>query len=491
MGWNAEESTSWAAGGSSKFNDENANPNSFSQGFGENGFADNTFGGDGFGNKFGGDDFEPSAAAGQDGNNACRKQVPRCGNEGHFARECPEPRKAMACFNCGEEGHAKVDCPKPRVFKGTCRICNQEGHPAAECPERPPDVCKNCKMEGHKTMDCTENRKFDLNNVPDKLPEEAWAILKKASDSRDLEDFREGVRIYSKAVPHATFVDIEKRMREDNFCFYMIAMDKQVDDTISLINLQGKLNCKYVVGYYFNPKPQRAHLRERWPESPEENLERLADAGLPYDRQIPKCTICNEMGHTARGCKEERPALECVEVKCVNCSATGHRARDCTEPRRDPYACRNCGAPDHKASDCPNPRSAEGVECKRCGEVGHFAKDCPQASAPRTCRNCGSEDHIARDCDKPRDVSTVTCRNCDELGHFSRDCTKKKDWSKVQCNNCGEMGHTVRRCPQASTDDVNNGMDNGMDNDGTFAAAEEVVDVAGGSWNAGNEDAGW
>jgi hypothetical protein len=40
-------------------------------------------------------------------------------------------------------------------------------------------------------MDCTENRKFDLNNVPDKLPEEAWAILKKASDNRDLEDFRE------------------------------------------------------------------------------------------------------------------------------------------------------------------------------------------------------------------------------------------------------------------------------------------------------------
>lgn len=40
-------------------------------------------------------------------------------------------------------------------------------------------------------MNCTVNRKFGLNNVPDKLPKEAWVILKKASDSRDLEDFRE------------------------------------------------------------------------------------------------------------------------------------------------------------------------------------------------------------------------------------------------------------------------------------------------------------
>ena len=40
-------------------------------------------------------------------------------------------------------------------------------------------------------MDCTENRKFDLNDIPDKLPEEAWAMMKKASDEKDLEDFRD------------------------------------------------------------------------------------------------------------------------------------------------------------------------------------------------------------------------------------------------------------------------------------------------------------
>ena len=143
---------------------------------------------------------------------------------------------------------------------------------------------------------------------------------------------------------------------------------------MSLINLQGKLNCKYVVGFYFSHKPQRATLRERWPQSVEENLVRLEDAGLPYDRQIPKCSNCGgkqnnpgpglgprkgrsseseskltrdgkikEMGHISRSCKEDRALIERVEVKCVNCSAVGHRARDCAEPRRDQFACRNCG----------------------------------------------------------------------------------------------------------------------------------------------------
>ncbi|PGH09102.1 hypothetical protein GX51_00856 [Blastomyces parvus] len=361
---------------------------------------------------------------------ACRN----CGESSHFARECTEPRKATgACFNCGEEGHNKAECTKPRVFKGTCRICEKEGHPASECPEKPADVCKNCKEEGHKTMECTQNRKFDQHHIPDKLPEQAWAILKKASDEKDLEDFREGIKVYSKAVPLATFDQIEKKMREENFKVYLIGLEKEITDCHTLINLQGKLNCKFVVGYYFSDKPQRPNLKERWPESPEENLKRLVDAGIPLDRQIPKCGNCGQMGHGSRACPDERSVIEKVEVKCVNCNGIGHRARDCTEKRVDKFSC-----------------------------LGHFAKDCPQGDS-RACRNCGLEDHTAKDCDKPRNPDTVTCRNCEEVGHFSRDCTKKKDWSKVQCNNCKEMGHTIRRCPKQAEEGAGYG-DSGFAN---------------------------
>lgn len=68
--------------------------------------------------------------------------------------------------------------------------------------------------------------------------------------------------------------------------------EREIGDCHTVVNLQGKLNCKYVVGLYFSDKPQRINLKERWPATPEENLERLAEAGFPLDRQIPKCSNC-------------------------------------------------------------------------------------------------------------------------------------------------------------------------------------------------------
>ncbi len=130
------------------------------------------------------------------------------------------------------------------------------------------------------------------------------------------------------------------------------------------MSLQGDLDKKYQVGYYLSPKPKRNIQAAGWPESPEVNLERLKDAGVPMERGIPKCPRCNgkrgkplmysirlcaifdypsELGHVARDCPEE--AIENpdrIEVKCVNCDEVGHRARDCTQARKDKFACRNC-----------------------------------------------------------------------------------------------------------------------------------------------------
>lgn len=74
------------------------------------------------------------------------------------------------------------------------------------------------------TLDCKANRKLDRSNVADKSPEEAWADIKKASDERDIDDFREALQVYSKACPDATIQDIEKKMREEKLRIYIIAL---------------------------------------------------------------------------------------------------------------------------------------------------------------------------------------------------------------------------------------------------------------------------
>jgi hypothetical protein len=71
-----------------------------------------------------------------------------CGETGHNKADCPQPRKMGACFNCGDEGHNKAECPKPRVANGPCRVCEEEGHVGAQCPQR---KCRVCNEKGKFT----------------------------------------------------------------------------------------------------------------------------------------------------------------------------------------------------------------------------------------------------------------------------------------------------------------------------------------------------
>ena len=61
------------------------------------------------------------------------------------------------------------------------------------------------------------------------------------------------------------------------------------------MDMNGKLDCKYHVGFFFSPNPIRVTMKDSWPKSPEENLERLLDAGVPVERGVPKCSNCDGM----------------------------------------------------------------------------------------------------------------------------------------------------------------------------------------------------
>ncbi|RFU31862.1 hypothetical protein B7463_g4488, partial [Scytalidium lignicola] len=455
--------------------------------------ADNYGGGDTFGNgeqtgSYGegmgtGDDGDAGNYGGGGNSGACFN----CGELGHSKAECPAPPKPRACFNCGQEGHNKAECPNeavPREFTGTCRLCEQEGHRAADCPTAPPRQCKNCEQEGHSILECKNPRKIDRSDIEDVEPEAAWEELKAAAAEGDIDDVKVAAAKYIKSTPTCTYVELEKAFRYSDIGIYLIALEKELAATYTNMDFQGNLDRKYTVSWRLSNKPKRPKERDGWP-TPEENLERLDDAGEAVDRGMPKCGNCDALGHTAKFCKEEkvensdRPA-----VKCYNCSEVGHRVRDCPVPREDKFACRNCKQSGHSAKECPEPRNAEGVECKKCGETGHFARDCPtggDGGGGMSCFNCGGAGHRSKDCTEPK---KLICRNCDGEGHTSKECPKPRDYSRVQCQNCKQMGHTKVRCKEPFVPD----NDGPQDQDKGYADAGGN-DYAANTDNAGTDDA--
>ncbi|KAL9116846.1 MAG: hypothetical protein Q9187_006624, partial [Circinaria calcarea] len=394
-------------------------------------------------------DFESGAGGGGGGGDSCHN----CGGSGHYAADCPEPRKQSGnCFNCDQPGHNKADCPNERVerpFTGICRVCQKEGHPAALCPEKQPETCRNCKKEGHKALDCKDNRLLDWSKVADKTPEDAWEGMKVADADRDLDDLREAVKVYVKAVPDTTYEQLERAYRQMTFQVHLIASEKEVTDTFTLVNFQGKQDCKYTVGYFFSDKPPRSFLKEGWPASPEENLVRLRDAGIPMDRGVPKCGNCNELGHIAKHCKEEKAVVDRVEVKCVNCEEIGHRARDCTKARTDRYACRNC------KSKC-----SESVRLKTLGNPVILLRNVPN----------------------PVPLKGLSARNVTRLVISPR--TVQPEVAELAVT---AMGHTIKRCKQPAAADGGAG-NSGFDNAGFEPVSETVA--SGGEWETGATGSG-
>ena len=154
-------------GGFGKRNDDGDGENDTSNGGG--GFGSKKRGGFGGGGGFsGGDDGEDGGGRGGGfgggGGSGCRK----CGEEGHFARDCPQGGGGGggggACHRCGEEGHFARECPQGGGSSGACRKCGEEGHFAKECPQGGGGgggACHRCGEEGHFARECPQAQELD------------------------------------------------------------------------------------------------------------------------------------------------------------------------------------------------------------------------------------------------------------------------------------------------------------------------------------------
>ncbi|KAI6752749.1 hypothetical protein HG530_013501 [Fusarium avenaceum] len=393
------------------------------------------------------------------------------------------------CFGCGETGHRRAECPSAEEM--TCRYCKNPGHMVKDCPDKPPMICANCGEEGHMRKNCENARKVNRDNVADIPAEAAWEKIKQATVEKDLDDVKEAVQEYIKAVNgEVTYRQLQETFIDQNLGLWLIPTERSLVQVFTNMDIQGNIDKKYTVSYRFVEKPDRPREIEGWPKDREEHLSRLDDAGEVVDRGVPLCMNCKELGHISKFCTQEKIERDDVtKISCYNCGADGHRVRDCPEPRVDKNACKNCGKSGHRVADCEEPPNPANVECRKCNEVGHFAKDCPQGGG-RECRNCGQEGHISKECDQPRDMSKVTCRNCEKSGHVSKECPEPKDWSKVQCTNCQEYGHTKVRC-KAPLAEENDGFGDGGDGGWGGADATAGGDDGYANHQSASGDDGW
>lgn len=176
-------------------------------------------------------------------------------------------------------------------------------------------------------MECKSPRKVEYPDVEDVLPEVAWQQLQDAANDRDMDDIMEAGWKYIKAVgTDLTYPSLELAFRGMNIGVYLIAIEKELTTTYTNMDLQGNLEKKYSITWRISDKPMRPREKDSWPSSPEENMERLADAGTPVDRGLPKCSNCDQLGHIFKSCPEEKQEnADKAIVKCYNCEEIGHR----------------------------------------------------------------------------------------------------------------------------------------------------------------------
>jgi hypothetical protein len=71
-----------------------------------------------------------------------------------------------------------------------------------------------------------------------------------------------------------------------------MSQEIEIPQTRTLVGMSGIPNQKHLLVFNWSPDPTRPLFADGWPESPEQNLENLATAGLEVDSGITVCRNC-------------------------------------------------------------------------------------------------------------------------------------------------------------------------------------------------------
>lgn len=178
---------------------------------------------------------------------------------------------------------------------------------------------------------CENPRKVNRDNIADIPAEVAWEKIKQAIAEKDVDDAKEAVQEYIKAVNgEVTYRQLQEALIEQNLGLWLIPTERSLIQVFTNMDIQGNIDKKYTVSYRFVERPDRPREIEGWPKDRDEQLSRLDDAGEVVNRGVPLCMNCKELGHISKFCTQEKMEREDVtKISCYNCGADGHRVRDC------------------------------------------------------------------------------------------------------------------------------------------------------------------
>ena len=99
------------------------------------------------------------------------------------------------------------------------------------------------------------------------MPHIAWAEIEQAVKDQDVDAFKVALAKYVKGVPNLTYGILEKLLRGQGLGIYVIALQRELSQTYTNMDLQGNLDRTYTISYRWSPKPKRPKENQAWPTS--------------------------------------------------------------------------------------------------------------------------------------------------------------------------------------------------------------------------------